>query len=145
MAELSNPFSTGSGGSTFESKVQASFVVAMLVGGQAPLIPDSKIRKIKLQGKFNGFDTDDLIVFTEDESGNERKLLGQIKHEISFTDGSKTLGEVLSAAWSDFQRQHLFNKDKDKLALITGPLSKLDITSVRTLLVCFSCCQEKLQ
>ena len=38
-------------------------------------------QKIKLQGKYAGYDTDDLIVFVERaDNCQERKLLGQIKH-----------------------------------------------------------------
>ena len=63
--QLSNPFSTGGGGVHFEAHVQASFVVLMLTGGFAPCMPNWPISKIKLQGKFAGYDTDDLIVFVE--------------------------------------------------------------------------------
>ena len=69
---LSNPFSTGGGGILFESHVQASFVVLMLAGGFAPCLPCWPITKIKLQGKFAGYETDDLIIFIE-QPGNKQK------------------------------------------------------------------------
>jgi len=91
--QLSNLFSTGGGGGHFEAHVQASFVVLMLTGGFAPGLPYWPITKIKLQGKFDGYDTDDMIVFIEKESGEQqRKLLGQIKHSISLTEGDKVFG-----------------------------------------------------
>ena len=49
--QLSSPFSTGSGGAHFEAHVQASFVVLMLTGGFAPVLPCWPISKVKLQGK----------------------------------------------------------------------------------------------
>ena len=63
--QLSNPFSTGGGGGHFEAHVQASFVALMLTGGYAPCLPCWPITEIKLQGKIDGYDTDDLIVFVE--------------------------------------------------------------------------------
>ena len=73
----SNPFSTGGGGVHFEAHVQASFVALMLTGGHAPCLPCWPIKEIKLQGKIDGFDTDDLVVIVENENNKEqRKILG---------------------------------------------------------------------
>lgn len=97
---LSNPFSTGSGGAHFEAHVQASFIALMLTGGYAPCLPCWPIAEIKLQGKIDGFDTDDLIVIVEkSETRERRKLLGQVKHSIAITHGSTLFGEVIQAAW----------------------------------------------
>jgi len=49
----------------FETHVQASFVVLMVTDGFAAYFPGCPIKKIKLQGKYAGYDTDDLIVFVE--------------------------------------------------------------------------------
>jgi hypothetical protein len=133
--QLSNSFSTGGGGSHFEAHVQASFVTLMLTGGFAPCLPCWPIKKIKLQGKFAGYDTDDLIIFVDKSNGNEeRKILGQIKHTVSITEKDKTFGEVIQAAWNDFNNTNLFCRGKDVIALITGPLSSSDINDVRTIL-----------
>lgn len=133
--KLSNPFSTGGGGVHFEAHVQASFVALMLTGGNAPCLPCWPIVDIKLQGKIDGFDTDDLIVVVENVTSNEkRKLLGQIKHSISFTQGNTIFGEVIQAAWNDFNNPDVFTKKKDVIALITGPLSSTDTHNVQWLL-----------
>lgn len=88
--KLSNPFSTGGGGTHFEAHVQASFVALMLSGGHAPCLPCWPIVEIKFQAKIDGFDTDDLIVVVEHASSKEkRKLIGQIKHSIDITLKSK--------------------------------------------------------
>ena len=71
--QLSNPFSTGGGGGHFEAHVQATFVVLMLTDGYAPYLPCWPITKIKLQGKFAGYDTDDLIIFTEKTGGDQTR------------------------------------------------------------------------
>lgn len=133
--KLSNPFSTGGGGGHFEAHVQASFVALMLTGGYAPCLPCWPIAEIKLQGKIDGFDTDDLVVFVENvDSKERRKLLGQIKHSIDITQGSTLFGEVMQAAWNDFKNPKVFARGKDIIALITGPLSATDAHNVQWLL-----------
>jgi len=133
--KLSNPFSTGGGGVHFEAHVQASFVALMLTGGHAPCLPCWPITEIKLQGKIDGFDTDDLIIVVENTGGKERrKLLGQVKHSIAITQGSALFGEVLQAAWNDFNNPNVFTRGKDIIALITGPLSATDAHNVQWLL-----------
>lgn len=125
--KLSNPFSTGGGGVHFEAHVQASFVALMLTGGHAPCLPCWPIKEIKLQGKIDGFDTDDLIVVVENANSKERrKLLGQVKHSIAITQGNALFGEVMQAAWNDFNNPQVFTRGKDIIALITGPLSATD-------------------
>ncbi|MDT9547337.1 MAG: hypothetical protein RI826_08390 [Chlorobium phaeovibrioides] len=133
--KLCNPFSTGGGGPHFEAHVQASFVTLMLSGGYAPCLPCWPIAEIKLQGKIDGFDTDDLVVVVENVNSKERcKLLGQVKHSIAITQGSALFGEVIQAAWNDFNNPTVFTRGKDIIALITGPISATDAHNVQWLL-----------
>lgn len=135
LKKQSNPFSTGGGGVNFETRVQAAFAVLMLTSCQAPCLPPWPINKIKLQGRFDGFYTDDFIVFTQNpKNGEEVKLLAQIKHNISITDKNETFGEVIQAAWEDFNNSSIFNIDTDAFALITGPLSTNEINNTRIIL-----------
>lgn len=135
IKQLSNSFSTGGGGINFETRVQTAFVVLMLTGGFAPCLPTWPIKKIKLQGKYEGYETDDLIVFTESADGEKAaKLLGQVKHKIKITEGDKVFSEVIQAALSDFRNTRLFSEGSDRIALITGPLSITDTNDVRTIL-----------
>lgn len=133
--QLSNPFSTGSGGARFEANIQATFVTLMLSGGYAPCLPSWPIAEIKLQGKVAGYDTDDLIVFVENPVNNERRrLLGQVKNSIAITAKSKLFAEVIHAAWNDFNNPDVFTKGKDVIALITGPINATDTDGVNGLL-----------
>lgn len=133
--QISNPFSTGGGGVSFETQVQASFAALMLVGGYAPCLPCRPIQKLILQGRIQGYHTDDLIVFTSHPDGSDtRKLLAQVKHTISLTEGNTTFREVICAAWLDFQNDKVFGRGQDVLALVTGPLSATDINDGRTIL-----------
>ena len=144
--KLSNPFSTGGGGVNFETHVQAAFVVIMLAGGFAPCSTDCVIKKIKVQGKYAGFDTDDLIVFTEKlGSGQGKKLLGQIKHSINITEGDAVFRDVIQAAWNDFNNPKLFTPGNDDIALITGPLSAVDSNEVREILEWARSCENSTE
>ena len=93
------------------------------------------IKKVKLQGRYIGYDTDDLIVFIQrPDGGEECKILGQIKHSIRITESDLTFGETIADAWRDFNNSSLFTKGKDAIALMTGPLSATDVNDTRTIL-----------
>ena len=132
--QQSNPFSTGSGGPNFEARVQAAFTVLMLSGCVAPCLPPYPIIKLKLQGRYAGFKTEDFIVFSKHlQTEREAKLLAQIKHGISVTRGNARFAEVIHGAWNDFNGE-IFDSGTDAIALITGPLSATDINNVRPIL-----------
>lgn len=132
--QLSNPFSTGGGGPAFEARVQAAFVVLMLTDGVAPCLRPWPIKKIKLQGKRAGYDTDDVIVFVEaPHEGRCAKLLAQVRHSIAIAKANSAFQDAIGAAWRDFTNAKLFAIGVDAIALITGPLSATD-AEVRTIL-----------
>lgn len=133
--QLSNPTSTGGLGIHFENRVQSSFAVLMLAGGFAPCLPVWPIIKVKFQKKYQGFNTDDLVVLAKQPNSEKcAKLLGQIKHTIRFTKGDDVFAEVIQAAWSDFNNKDVFCEGIDSIAIITGPLNGADTDGVRALL-----------
>lgn len=132
--QISNPFSTGGGGSNFETRVQAAFTVLMLTGGFAPCQPNWLISKIKLQGKYGGYETDDMIVFRKEPNGErEARLLAQVKHSIHITRNDPIFTEVIRAAWTDFNNPRVFRPNLDHLAIVTGPLTGTDMEVRETL------------
>jgi len=134
VAQLSNPFSTGGGGPSFENHVQAAFVVLMLTGGVVPCLQPWPIKKIKLQGRYEGYNTDDFVAFVEGRDECQKaKLLAQIKHSVSVTANDTVFGDVIQAAWKDFLDPD-FDQRTDAIALITGPLSAHDTGHARTVL-----------
>jgi hypothetical protein len=133
--KVSNPFSMGGGGVNFENQVQSAFVVLMLTGGVVPCLSPWPITKIKLQGKYKGYDTDDFIAFVEEKSGERKaKLLAQIKHSVAITEQDKRFRKVIQAAWGDFKNQKCFDPKNDAIALITAHLSANDRESTRIIL-----------
>lgn len=118
----------------FETRVQSSFVVLMLTDGRTPCL-SFPIKKIKLQGKYAGYSTDDMIIFSKEKRGEkERKILGQIKHSLKISEGDTVFGEVIRAAWNDFKNTEIFTEGSDAIALISGPLSAADINDVHKIL-----------
>jgi len=134
--QITTPSSSGGLGNNFENRVQASFAVLMLANGFSPCLPSWPIYKIKLQGKYEGFETDDLIVYVKDQySDKKAKLLGQVKHSLCITNNNSDFNDVIRAAWRDFNNSSLFNAEAgDIIALITCPLSSTDTNNVRALL-----------
>jgi hypothetical protein len=134
--QLSSAFSTGGGGVIFENRVQAAFVALMLSNGVCPCLDYSwPIAEVALQARHRGYETDDAVVTTRnDNTGDQCRLLVQVKHSIRFTDRDAQMPEVIGAAWRDFNNSQLFDERYDGIALVTGPLSKTDSDSICRLL-----------
>ena len=121
ISKISNAFSTGAGGSNFEHQIQAMFILSLLIDGYCPVM-NEKTKRISFQAKHLGYDIDDLAVFTY-RNQNEGKLLCQIKHSITATKNNTVFQEVICAAWNDYNKD-CFNKDSDRIALVTAQISK---------------------
>lgn len=116
ISVLSNPFSTGDGGGDFEHRVQATFLLALLVEGFSPLLNFS-IKRVDFQTKRSGYDVDDVrIVSCDGELGGQ--LLCQIKHGVTIGE-NLTFKKVIFAAWSDFNKPE-FNRRRDRIVLVSG-------------------------
>lgn len=76
-----------------------------------------------------------FVVFTADPQLQlEAKLLAQIKHEVTISEKNETFNKVIASAWNDFNDPSVFTVGVDAIALVTGPLSAMDINHVRVLL-----------
>lgn len=127
IAKLSNAFSTGGGGGSFERRIQAVFLLALLVDGVSPIL-NTPIERIAFQAQHLRCAVDDMVVF----STSGAKLLCQMKHSLSVTAKDATFQEVMLAAWHDFCAE-TFSKDRDKIALFTGFIAKDSIDALRYL------------
>ena len=129
LPNLSNSFSTGGGGVQFEYCVQAMFLLTLVVDGFSPVL-NKPVKCIVFQGKRMGYDIDDVIIKTETNGLISGKLHCQIKHDITISKGDLIFKEVLRAAWSDFTKE-TFDKTNDKIALVTGFISKETMKELR--------------
>lgn len=134
--QLSSAFNTGGGGFKFESHVQAAFVALMLSKAACPCLAYRwPIAEVGLQKRHQGYETDDAVVIARnDDSGDQCRLLVQIKHSICFTTKNAQMPDVIGAAWRDFNKPTHFNPKRDAIALVTGPISKIDSENVCRLL-----------
>jgi len=129
---MSNPFSTGGGGVTFEQRVGAAFVATFLCGAPCPCFHNNKIESIRFQSKQAGHSTDDLLIKTVSAEGAEAKLLVQIKHRLVATAENSEFKETIERAWSDYSSAG-FDKNDDRIAFITGPATARTLQHLRGL------------
>ena len=133
MSEKGSVFQKGGGGTNFEQNVQTAFLVTMLVGGDVPCLPSSRVIELALQVTNRGYETDDLLVFAKSEDGEHRMLI-QVKHEIAFTAKNELCKEVFSAFWKDYNNASVFNKEKDKLVVVKSGLTKSERNHLKPIL-----------
>lgn len=129
---MSNPFSTGQGGAFFESSVQTAFVINMIVNGRIPYLPEGRVEWIKLQGRDDGFQTDDFILCLNNQN-IEYKFLAQIKRDITINSKTEEFNKVIKEFWADFNNPNVFNQENDIIVLIKGGLLQTD-KSLKTVL-----------
>ena len=80
---LSNPASTGGAGVTFEARVQAAHLLAMLVGGPAPGMSEGSVVQLQFQAKVHGYMLDDLVCHSRLQNSSTAKALVQIKRTLT--------------------------------------------------------------
>ena len=130
ISKISNAFSTGGGGVNFEQRIQALFLLSLVIEGFCPVV-NEQTKRVCFQAKHLGFNVDDLVIYTYRDR-IEGKLLIQIKHSITVTKNDRIFQEVISAAWSDFSKEN-FDKRNDRIALATAQISTAAQQSLRFL------------
>jgi len=135
VKQQSNPFSTGGGGVNFETRVQAAFALSLLTKSCVPCLSQNmKGKELKFQNKYDGANTDDFVLVATDKKNSGSKLYAQIKHEITISESVDSMfAEVINSAWKDFKKPG-FSIENDSIALITGPLPKLDVNNTLPIL-----------
>ena len=116
--------------SKFEQQIQAMFLLSLLIDGFCPAM-NEQTKKVHFQAKHLGYDVDDLVVITY-RNQSEGKMACQIKHSITATEKDKTFQEVICAAWNDFNKED-FDRDRDRIALVTAQISNKAQQSLRFL------------
>lgn len=126
LSQISNPFSAGSGGASFEIKVFAGFITEMLIGGVLPHSPIGTIEAVRFQARQLGYHTDDCLISIKSTAATH-KIVIQVKHGLTFTPNT-VFNDVLAAAWADFTNPQLFNPFYDRIILVTEPPPRTVIT-----------------
>ncbi len=110
---ISNPFSTGAGGATFEQLVGTSYLVSLLYF-EIPNGMDGLIETVSFQQRYKGYLVDDIVVETKIDNV-VHKLFLQVKHAITFSD-NKLFRDVLKDCWRFFNSTE-FSSKNDRLAI----------------------------
>lgn len=121
-----NPISAAGDGYVFEHSVQAFFVIQMITGGLVPRMDNCEVTRIVFQAERYGRKTDDCEVTLKDlnNPSREKTLLVQVKRKIRLSSGEFT--KTIKDAWNDFNSQS-FNRNSDRIMLVTGDLEKSGI------------------
>ena len=90
-----SPASSGPAGPHFEAQVGASYLLALLTGGEPRGLPGMVIDRIELQRASEGRPLDDVIVHAHDASGTRAVLEIQVKREIAFSPADEVFRDVV--------------------------------------------------
>lgn len=115
---LSNPVSTGGGGVTYETRVQAVYLFWMFAGVAPAIYPDGQVVELRFQGRIHGYRTDDLICTLRDATGASRKALLQVKLTLAAVASDRAFSDAIVAALYDYLDGTLFARGRDRLIVI---------------------------
>lgn len=119
QSRVSSPAATGGAGTFFEQHANASFLALLLVRGIPPICTNCRVVEVHVQTEHLGWDTDDFLVVGETDSGQRRRLVGQIKRSLSVSYSNDDFKGAILDAWSDFQSGANFDIDTDQFVIVT--------------------------
>jgi tetratricopeptide (TPR) repeat protein len=125
--QLSNPVSTGGAGASYESRVQAVYLLAMYAGLPTAVFPEATIISLQFQAKIHDYETDDLVCTLKDQLGLSHKVLLQVKRTAKAIASNAAFSEAVTAAWLDFNNPVLFLAGRDRLVLVYDGLQNSEL------------------
>jgi energy-coupling factor transporter ATP-binding protein EcfA2 len=117
-----SPASSGPAGPHFEAQVGASYLLALLTGGEPRGLPSMVIDRIELQRASEGRPLDDVIVHAHDASGTAAVLEIQVKREIAFSPGDSVFRDVVLQIAAELRRPDFWTT-RYELAVATAKTS----------------------
>jgi hypothetical protein len=117
--QISSPEATGEAGIFFEQHVNATFLALLLVRGIPPVLTDCQLEEVHFQTEHLGWKTEDVLLVGLNGAGERRQLAGQMKKTFAVSSKNEDCQKTFIAFWKDFQDASHFNRDRDRLALIT--------------------------
>ena len=117
-----SPASSGPAGSHFEAQVGASYLLALLTGGEPRGLPGMVIDQLELQRASEGRPLDDVIVHAHDRSGATAVLEIQVKREIAFSPADGVFRDVVQQIAAATGRPDFWTS-RYKLAVATAKTS----------------------
>ena len=117
-----SPASSGPAGPHFEAQVGASYLLALLTGGEPRGLPGMVIDQIELQRASEGRPLDDVIVHAHDGSGTTAVLEIQVKREIAFSPADEVFCDVVQQIAAAARRPDFWTS-RYELAVATAKTS----------------------
>lgn len=131
--KISNPISTSNAGGTYENRVQAAHLLAMLIGVPLAGLPDYRVVSIKFQARIYGIETDDLVCTLESPYGSPCKRLIQIKRTLETSAGNTSFRQAISRAWADYSNSGIFNRSLDSISIICDYQAGISTREAKTI------------
>ncbi len=116
---VSSPAATGGAGTFFEQHANASFLALLLVRGIPPICTNCRVVEVHVQTEHLGWNTDDFLVVGETDSGQRRRLVGQVKRSLSVSYSDNDFKGAILDAWLDFKSGANFDKGTDQFVIVT--------------------------
>lgn len=116
---VSSPASTGGAGTFFEQHVAAYWLAQLLVRGIPPILHDCAVVEVHLQTEHLGWHTDDFLIVGQNDSGDRRKLAGQVKRTFTVSATDDECRKAVQDFWKDFRNPQQFSPATDRFALVT--------------------------
>ncbi|GCL65539.1 hypothetical protein AQPW35_46200 [Rubrivivax pictus] len=110
--------STSGEGGHFESRVQASYLLALLSGDDSRFLAHSQITELRFQGRIHGFNTDDLICTVERDDGSTFKVAMQVKLTLKARVSDAPFKDSITDAWHDYDGGAQFRQDVDRIVIV---------------------------
>jgi hypothetical protein len=93
------PSATGNAGASFEAKVGAFYLLALLTTGEPRGLPAAVARSVQFQGAADDRPFDDVIVKAMNADGSSAVLEVQAKRTMDFTATDPEFRDVVSRLW----------------------------------------------
>ena len=119
MSSVPSPAATGGAGTFFEQHVDAYWLGLLLVRAIPPILIDCTLEEVHLQTRHLGWQTDDFLVVGKNESGQQKKLAGQVKRTFTVSARNAECKKTIKAFWRDFKNTQQFSPNSDRFVLVT--------------------------
>lgn len=128
------PELAGGSGFTFEDRVSATYLAALLQQGFAPGIADRTVCRVALQQRDFGEPLDDVIVDFQTDQGDLARLSLQVKRSLTISSAPTNTDfyDVIRDCWSTFKKAD-FRKGTDRFGSAVGDVAAGKVRELRTL------------
>jgi hypothetical protein len=129
-----SPELAGGTGFTFEDRVAATYLAALLQEGFAPGVVDRTVCRVSLQQRNFGEPLDDVIVDFQTDQGDPSRLSLQVKRSLTISSAptNTDFRDVIRDCWGTFKKAE-FKKGVDRYGTTVGIISTIKLNDLQRL------------